>query len=130
MRPTRPCFCPWPAAEGVDGLEKAVDRICREATDAVLADNNILSFLRGSVIVGIAGLGGAWFQTGREYVACSAAEVENDDVRRLGHELRVGKREQIVGEGGQRFVEQIVVGEGQAREGGLFQGVGALVELE
>jgi glutamate synthase (NADPH/NADH) large chain len=32
----------WPAKEGAPGLEKAVDRICREATDAVLADNNIL----------------------------------------------------------------------------------------
>jgi len=34
--------CTWPASEGANGLEKAVDRICREATDAVLADNNIL----------------------------------------------------------------------------------------
>ena len=34
--------CTWLACEGVDGLEKAVDRICREATEAVLADNNIL----------------------------------------------------------------------------------------
>jgi glutamate synthase (NADPH/NADH) large chain len=34
--------CTWPASEGAGGLEKAVDRICREATDAVLADNNIL----------------------------------------------------------------------------------------
>ncbi|HVP84391.1 MAG TPA: glutamate synthase large subunit [Rhizomicrobium sp.] len=34
--------CTWDAAEGADGLEKAVARICSEATDAVLADNNIL----------------------------------------------------------------------------------------
>src|SRR5438105_7943141 len=34
--------CTWPASEGVDGLEKAMDRICRDATEAVLADNNIL----------------------------------------------------------------------------------------
>src|SRR5690348_11146455 len=34
--------CTWPAPEGADGLEKAMDRICREATEAVLADNNIL----------------------------------------------------------------------------------------
>jgi glutamate synthase (NADPH/NADH) large chain len=32
----------WPTEEGAEGLEKALDRICREATDAVLADNNIL----------------------------------------------------------------------------------------
>jgi glutamate synthase (NADPH/NADH) large chain len=32
----------WPAAEGAAGLEKALDRICREATDLVLADSNIL----------------------------------------------------------------------------------------
>ncbi len=32
----------WPASEGAEGLERAVERICREATDAVLADNNIL----------------------------------------------------------------------------------------
>jgi len=34
--------CTWPASEGAAGLEKAVERICHEATDAVLADNNIL----------------------------------------------------------------------------------------
>jgi len=34
--------CTWPAEEGVAGLERAVSRICHEATDAVLADNNIL----------------------------------------------------------------------------------------
>jgi len=34
--------CTWPAAEGAAGLEKALDRVCREATEAVLADNNIL----------------------------------------------------------------------------------------
>ena len=32
----------WPASEGASGLEKALDRICVEATDAVLADRNIL----------------------------------------------------------------------------------------
>src|SRR3546814_8992485 len=32
----------WPAAEGAEGLQKAVERICHEATDAVLADQNIL----------------------------------------------------------------------------------------
>jgi glutamate synthase (NADPH/NADH) large chain len=34
--------CTWPAAEGGDGLQTAIARICHEATDAVLADNNIL----------------------------------------------------------------------------------------
>ncbi len=34
--------CTWPSAEGAAGLEKALDRICREATDCVLQDNNIL----------------------------------------------------------------------------------------
>src|SRR6185295_17841928 len=32
----------WPAEEGAEGLEDAIERICHEATDAVLADNNIL----------------------------------------------------------------------------------------
>ncbi len=32
----------WPAAEGANGLEGAIERLCREATDAVLADMNIL----------------------------------------------------------------------------------------
>jgi glutamate synthase (NADPH/NADH) large chain len=32
----------WPAEEGAGGLEKAVERICNQATEAVLADNNIL----------------------------------------------------------------------------------------
>ncbi len=32
----------WPAAEGAAGLEKALERVCREATDNVLADMNIL----------------------------------------------------------------------------------------
>ena len=32
----------WPAHEGAAGLERAVERICHEATDAVLADQNIL----------------------------------------------------------------------------------------
>jgi glutamate synthase domain-containing protein 2/glutamate synthase domain-containing protein 1/glutamate synthase domain-containing protein 3 len=34
--------CTWPAGEGAAGLAKAVERVCREATDAVLADINIL----------------------------------------------------------------------------------------
>ena len=34
--------CTWPASEGAEGLERAVARISHEATDAVLADNNIL----------------------------------------------------------------------------------------
>src|ERR1700716_1852914 len=32
----------WPATEGAAGLEKALDRVCHEATDCVLADRNIL----------------------------------------------------------------------------------------
>ena len=32
----------WPASEGAAGLEKALERICAEATDCVLADSNIL----------------------------------------------------------------------------------------
>ncbi len=32
----------WPAEEGAAGLERALDRVCREATDNVLADKNIL----------------------------------------------------------------------------------------
>ncbi|MDB5442432.1 MAG: glutamate synthase large subunit, partial [Phenylobacterium sp.] len=32
----------WAAEEGAPGLERALDRLCREATDAVLADMNIL----------------------------------------------------------------------------------------
>src|SRR5213082_1251569 len=32
----------WPASEGAAGLEKALDRVCVEATDCVLADRNIL----------------------------------------------------------------------------------------
>ncbi|HVV29058.1 MAG TPA: glutamate synthase large subunit, partial [Rhizomicrobium sp.] len=34
--------CTWPAVEGADGLSNAVLRVCHNATDAVLADNNIL----------------------------------------------------------------------------------------
>jgi glutamate synthase (NADPH/NADH) large chain len=34
--------CTWPASEGADGLSNAVQRLCLNATDAVLADNNIL----------------------------------------------------------------------------------------
>src|ERR1700685_607662 len=34
--------CTWPAGEGADGLSNALLRICHNATDAVLADNNIL----------------------------------------------------------------------------------------
>ena len=32
----------WPASEGAEGMERAIERICREATDAVLADYTIL----------------------------------------------------------------------------------------
>jgi glutamate synthase (NADPH/NADH) large chain len=32
----------WPASEGAAGMERAVERICREATDAVLENHNIL----------------------------------------------------------------------------------------
>ena len=32
----------WPAEEGADGMEKAIFRICQEATEAVLADYTIL----------------------------------------------------------------------------------------
>ncbi len=32
----------WAAEEGAEGLDAAVERLCREATDAVLANNNIL----------------------------------------------------------------------------------------
>ncbi len=32
----------WPASEGVDGMAPALDRLCREATDAVHAGHNIL----------------------------------------------------------------------------------------
>ncbi len=34
--------CTWPASEGADGLSNAIQRVCLNATDAVLADNNIL----------------------------------------------------------------------------------------
>src|SRR5580692_9764825 len=34
--------CTWDSGEGAAGLERAMTRICHEATDAVLADNNIL----------------------------------------------------------------------------------------
>src|ERR1700760_2967454 len=34
--------CTWPASEGADGLSNALMRICLNATDLVLADNNIL----------------------------------------------------------------------------------------
>jgi len=34
--------CTWPAAEGAKGLAGALQRICAEATDVVLADSNIL----------------------------------------------------------------------------------------
>src|ERR1700761_5197265 len=34
--------CTWPASEGAEGLSNALLRICHNATDAVLADNNIL----------------------------------------------------------------------------------------
>src|ERR1700742_1896714 len=32
----------WPASDGADGMEKAISRICQEATEAVLADYTIL----------------------------------------------------------------------------------------
>jgi glutamate synthase (NADPH/NADH) large chain len=32
----------WPVSEGVDGMAPALDRLCREATEAVLAGHNIL----------------------------------------------------------------------------------------
>ncbi|MGA3403252.1 MAG: glutamate synthase large subunit [Acetobacteraceae bacterium] len=32
----------WPAVEGAEGLQRAIERVCREATDAVLANHNIL----------------------------------------------------------------------------------------
>jgi glutamate synthase (NADPH/NADH) large chain len=32
----------WPAGEGAAGMQRAVDRICQQATEAVLADDNIL----------------------------------------------------------------------------------------
>src|SRR5580698_6032236 len=32
----------WPASEGAEGMERALERVCREATDAVLADYTIL----------------------------------------------------------------------------------------
>src|SRR5438874_9078269 len=34
--------CTWPASEGPEGLSNAVQRICLNATEAVLADSNIL----------------------------------------------------------------------------------------
>src|SRR6201986_171868 len=34
--------CTWPASEGAEGLANAVMRVCLNATDAVLADSNIL----------------------------------------------------------------------------------------
>ena len=37
-----PSTPPGRPSEGADGLERALERLCREATDAVLADNNIL----------------------------------------------------------------------------------------
>ena len=32
----------WPASEGAEGLERALEKVCYAATDAVLLDNNIL----------------------------------------------------------------------------------------
>ncbi len=32
----------WPASDGADGMERAVERLCNAATEAVLADQNIL----------------------------------------------------------------------------------------
>src|ERR1700710_3050373 len=39
---TRTIDITWPAGEGADGMEKAISRICQEATEAVLADYTIL----------------------------------------------------------------------------------------
>jgi glutamate synthase (NADPH) large chain len=39
---TRTIDTTWPSSEGVEGMERAVARICQEATEAVLADHNIL----------------------------------------------------------------------------------------
>ena len=39
---TRTIDITWPAAEAADGMEKAITRICQEATEAVLADYTIL----------------------------------------------------------------------------------------
>jgi glutamate synthase (NADPH) large chain len=39
---TRAIDTTWPVIEGVDGIERAIERICRDATDAVLDGNNIL----------------------------------------------------------------------------------------
>ncbi|HBK06345.1 MAG TPA: glutamate synthase subunit alpha, partial [Acetobacteraceae bacterium] len=39
---TRTIDITWPAGEGADGMEKAIFRICQEATEAVLADYTIL----------------------------------------------------------------------------------------
>ena len=39
---TRTIDITWPAADGADGMEKAISRICQEATEAVLADYTIL----------------------------------------------------------------------------------------
>ena len=45
--------CTWPAVEGADGLSNARStRICRNATDAVLADNNILILSDRAVVAG------------------------------------------------------------------------------
>ncbi len=39
---TRTIDTTWPASEGAEGMQRAVERICREATDATLDDYNIL----------------------------------------------------------------------------------------
>jgi glutamate synthase (NADPH/NADH) large chain len=39
---TRTIDTTWPASQGAAGMEAAVERICREATDAVLENHNIL----------------------------------------------------------------------------------------
>ena len=44
--------CTWPASEGAEGLSNAVQRICLNATDAVLADNNILILSDRAVCAG------------------------------------------------------------------------------
>ncbi|WP_428534242.1 glutamate synthase large subunit [Rhodopila sp.] len=39
---TRTIDITWPAADGAEGMEKAISRVCQEATEAVLADYTIL----------------------------------------------------------------------------------------
>ena len=57
--------CTWPASEGADGLSNAVQRICLNATDAVLADNNILILSDRAVIARSRSSPGAFGDRGR-----------------------------------------------------------------